>query len=173
LEAPSEATPGVASSMKSLRNMRRCVSLPPCRVVRSAEEKSAFLTWPGRGVRVRVRSAEEKSPFLTWAVCGVRVRVRTRPWWISGAGSILAPCYQALDDVVRAHVRREHAARLLELVDDQVGRHEDLVRGRMRVRVSMRVRVRVRVRVSVRVSVCVSVSVRARARCGRGRITAP
>ena len=45
MDAPSELTPGVASSMKSLRNMRRCVSLPPCRVVRSADEKSPFLTW--------------------------------------------------------------------------------------------------------------------------------
>merc|ERR1719353_1774081 len=46
LDAPSELTPGVASSMKSLRNMRRWVSLPPCRVVRSADENSPFLTWP-------------------------------------------------------------------------------------------------------------------------------
>eukprot|EP00321_Phaeocystis_globosa_P009761 CAMPEP_0118827940 /NCGR_PEP_ID=MMETSP1162-20130426/15955_1 /TAXON_ID=33656 /ORGANISM="Phaeocystis Sp, Strain CCMP2710" /LENGTH=209 /DNA_ID=CAMNT_0006758821 /DNA_START=170 /DNA_END=796 /DNA_ORIENTATION=- len=31
----------------------------------------------------------------------------------------------ALDDVVLAHVRGQHAARLLELVDNRVGRHED------------------------------------------------
>merc|ERR1719483_1749799 len=46
LEAPSEATPGVASSMKSLRNMRRWVSLPPCRVTISAEEKEPLGTLP-------------------------------------------------------------------------------------------------------------------------------
>merc|ERR1719483_536640 len=46
LDAPSEATPGVASSMKSLRNMRRCVSLPPCRVTISVEEKEPLGTLP-------------------------------------------------------------------------------------------------------------------------------
>eukprot|EP00966_Prymnesium_polylepis_P058479 1354102-Prymnesium_polylepis.1 len=36
----------LAPSMKSLRNMRRYMSRPPCSVVRSADEKAALGTWP-------------------------------------------------------------------------------------------------------------------------------
>ena len=63
---------------------------------------------------------------------------------------------QTTDFVVLAHVGGELAARLLELIDDRVGRHEDLVRScergcEVRVRVHARVQVRVHMRVRVRV----------------------